>query len=153
MYRNLPKISPPSKIRPPPFLNEVVAKGAFLSKVRPPIYAAVHAVMLSKKHRRSSTTQEEGLTNEGRHNLLLLHKQAHDKRGIAESLHAQITRARLTVCEVGVFSREISQLSKIHPPPSFSSHLSSLPMGVFLRDYGTCTRDSTAFTGLTVSDS
>ena len=42
---NPPKISPPSKIRPPPFLNEVVAKGAFLSKVRPPIYAAVHAVM------------------------------------------------------------------------------------------------------------
>ena len=27
-------------------MNEVVAKGAFLSKVRPPIYAAVHAVML-----------------------------------------------------------------------------------------------------------
>ena len=38
-------------------------------------------------------------------------KQAHDKRDIAESLHAQITRARLTACEVGVFSREIS-----HPP-------------------------------------
>ena len=51
-YRNLPKISPPSKIRPPPFLNEVVAKDSFLSKVRPPIYAAVHAVILSKKHQR-----------------------------------------------------------------------------------------------------
>ena len=57
---------------------------------------AVHAVMLGKKHRRSSTVQEEGLTDEGRHHLLSLHKQAHDKRGIAESLHAQITRARLT---------------------------------------------------------
>ena len=34
------------------------------------------------------------------------HKQAHDKRGIEESLHAQMTRARLTMCEVGVFSRE-----------------------------------------------
>ena len=34
----------------------------------------------------------EGLTNEGRHNLLLLHKQAHDKRGITESLHAQSVR-------------------------------------------------------------
>ena len=29
--------------------------------VRPPIYAAVHAVMLSKKHRRSRTVQGEGL--------------------------------------------------------------------------------------------
>ena len=82
---------------------------------------------------------EEGLTNEGRHHLLLLRKQAHDKRGIEESLHAQITRARLTACEVGVFSREIhvSQLSKIRPPPSFRSHLSSSPMGVLSRDYGT----------------
>ena len=43
-YRNLPKINPPSKIHPPPFYNEVVAKGAFLSKLRPPIYATVHAV-------------------------------------------------------------------------------------------------------------
>ena len=56
---------------------------------------------------------------EGRHEpLLLLHKQAHDKRDIAESLHVQITRARLTACEVGVISREISQLLKIWPPPS-----------------------------------
>ena len=61
--------------------------------------------------------QEEGLTNEGRHHLLLLDKQAHDKRGNEESLHAQITRARLTVCEVGMFSREISQLWKVCPPP------------------------------------
>ena len=75
--------------------------------------------------------------HEGRHApLLLLRKQAHDKRGIAESLHAQITRARLTACEVGVFSREISQLSKIRPPPTFRSHLSLSPMGVFSKDYG-----------------
>ena len=66
----------------------------------PTIYAAVYAVMLSKKHLRSSTVQEEGLTNEGRHHLLLLHKQECDKRGIEESLHAQVTRARLTACEV-----------------------------------------------------
>ena len=124
--RNLLKISPPSKISPPPFLNEVVAKGAFLSRkynVLPPIYAAVHAVMLSKKQ------------HKGRHvPLLSLPKQAHDKRSIAESLHAQITRARLTACEVGVFSREISQCLKIHPPPSFRSHLSLSPMGVFSRE-------------------
>ena len=31
--------------------------------------------------------KRKGLTNEGRHHLLLLHKQAHDKSSIAESLH------------------------------------------------------------------
>ena len=87
--------------------------------------------MLSKKHRRSSTVQGEGLTNEGRHNLLLLHEQVHDKRGIAESLHTYITRARLTACEVSVFSREISQLSNICPPPSLWSYSYSLPRGVY----------------------
>ena len=61
--------------------------------------------------------------HEGRHApLLLLHKQVHDKRGIAESLHAQITRARLTACEVGVFSREISQLENM-PTPLFEEPL------------------------------
>ena len=71
---NLSEIGPPLKICPPPFLNEVIAKRAFLSKVRPPTCAVVHAVMLSKKHRRNSTFQEDGLTNEGRHHLLLLRK-------------------------------------------------------------------------------
>ena len=67
------------------------------------------------------------------------------------SVHAQIYNSmninamdmELTASDVGVFSREISQLLKIRPPPSLRSHLSSLPMGVFLRDYGimqhTCT--------------
>ena len=49
MYHNLSKISPPL------FLNEVVAKGPFLLKVLPPIYAVVHAFRASKKHRRSSS--------------------------------------------------------------------------------------------------
>ena len=35
-----------------------------------------HSFILNRKHRRSSTVQGEGLTNEGRHHLLLLHKQA-----------------------------------------------------------------------------
>ena len=54
--------------------HKVVAKGtgAFLLKVC--IHAAVHVIMLSKKHQRSSTMQEEGLTNEGRHHLLLQKK-------------------------------------------------------------------------------
>ena len=40
--------------------------------------------------------QEEGLASDGRHHMLLLHKQEHDKRGIAESLHVYINKARLT---------------------------------------------------------
>ena len=35
------EIDPPLKISPPPFLNEVVAKSAFLSKVFPPIYCCI----------------------------------------------------------------------------------------------------------------
>ena len=55
------------------------------------------------------SVQEEGLTNEGRHHLLLLHKQAHH---IVGSLPAYINRAGLTACEVGT-----SQLLKdAHPP-------------------------------------
>ena len=42
----------------------------------------VHAV---KNHQRSSTVQEERLAKEGRHHLLLLHKQEHDQR------HCRIT--------------------------------------------------------------
>ena len=115
-FTRSPKKAHPRKHAHPPFLNEVVAKGAFLSKVCPPIYVAVHAVMLSKKHHRSSTVQEEGLTNEGRHHLLLLCNHAHDKRGTAESRHAQITRAKLTACEVGVFSRYHNSRKYTHPP-------------------------------------
>ena len=84
----------------PFFFNKVVAKGAFLSKVCPPIHAAVNAVMLIK---------QEALKKQqkGRHGpLLLLRKQVHDKRGIAESLHAQITRARLTWCVRRAYFRE-----------------------------------------------
>ena len=63
----------------------------------------------AKKHQKSGTVQEEGLTNEGRHHLLLLHKQAHH---IVGSLPAHINRAGLTACEVG-----ISQLLKNAYPP------------------------------------
>ena len=74
--------------------------------------------------------QKEELTNAGRHNL---HKPADEKRSIAESMHTYVTRARLTACEVGIFSREISQLSKILPPLLFEEVIKS--MGVFSRDY------------------
>ena len=128
-YRNPRKEAHPQKYVHPSFLNEVVAKGAFLSKVRSPIYAAVHAVMLSKKHRRSSSSKKAGV-----HHWCYCVSKSMTKRGIAKTLHAQLTRA---TCEVSVFLRAISQLSKIHPPPSFRSHLSSSPTGVFSRNYGT----------------
>ena len=62
-------------------------------------------------------TQEEGQTNEGRHQSMLLYKQAHGTRSIADSQHGYIYRASLTACEV------------------VSSHLSSSPMGI--REYST----------------
>ena len=66
--------------------------------------------MSSKKQQKSGTVQEEeGLTNEGTHHLLLLHKQAHH---IVGSLPAYVNRAGLTVCEMGT-----SQLLKRRPPP------------------------------------
>ena len=43
-----------------------------------------------------------------------------------------------TTCRVGVLSSEISKHSKISPPPSLRSHLTSSPMGVLSGDYGTC---------------
>ena len=56
-------------------LSEVVAKGAFLSKVRLPIYDIVNAVILSKKHQRSTKeAEQEGVKNGGRHHLVLVHK-------------------------------------------------------------------------------
>ena len=49
-----------------------------------------------------------------------------------------------TTCRVGVLSSEISKHSKISPPPSLRSHLTSSPMGVLSGDYGTaiCLRES-----------
>ena len=42
-----------------------------------------------------------------------------------------------TTCRVGLLSSEISKHSKISPPPSLRSHLTSSPMGVLSGDYGT----------------
>ena len=41
-----------------------------------------------------------------------------------------------TTYRVGVLSSEISKHSKISPPPSLRSHLTSSPMGVLSGDYG-----------------
>ena len=75
----------------------------------------------AKEHQKSGTVQEKGLTNEGRHHLLLLHKKAHH---IVGSLPAYVNRAGLTACAMGT-----SQLLKIRPHPSLRSSLNSLPMG------------------------
>ena len=48
-----------------------------------------------------------------------------------------------TTCRVGVLSSEISKHSKISPPPSLRSHLTSSPMGVFSGDYGTSSETQT----------
>ena len=131
VYRNLSKISPPSKIRPPPFFKWSCCKGCFSLKNMP-----THLCCSTCCYVKQEAPQKQ---HEGRHPpLLLLRKQAHDKRGIAESLHVQITRARLTACEVGVFSREISQLSKIHTHPSFRSHLSLLLREITVVHLCTC---------------
>ena len=98
-----------------------------------PIYAAVNGVMLSKKSQISSNVQEEGLTNEGGHNL---HKQARDKRGIAESLHPYINSTRLIACEVGIFFQKNMATLKNMP----ISLLNSSPMGTFFLEITVHTR-------------
>ena len=40
------------------------------------VYATVHAVMLNKKDQKSSNVQEEELTNEGRHTVVIAHASA-----------------------------------------------------------------------------
>ena len=77
------------KISPPPFLKNVVAKGAFCSKVHPHIYAVAHA--LKKQYCAMGGT-----------NIPFAEV-------IAKSQHEYINRARLT----GVLSRGILQLPKI----------------------------------------
>ena len=72
-YCNLSKIGPPLKISPPPFCNEVVPNGVFLT------YLSCRTCSYVKQE--AVTLQEERVTNEGRH--ICCHK-----KGIEESLHA-----------------------------------------------------------------
>ena len=148
------KIGPPSKISPSSFFEWSYCKGTLLSKVHWPIYAAVHAVMLSKKQQRNSTVQEEGLTNEGRHHL---HKQVDDKRGIAESLQANTNGARQTACEMWgghIFDRNITTHPTlwVHRPWAYFQEVTVIywPIGLKfwqeLRD-----SSSTAFPSLVTS--
>ena len=62
IFKNKPTPPPPP---PPPSLFKFVAQGALISLVSIPtcIYAAVHVVVLSKNHQRSSTACARGGTN------------------------------------------------------------------------------------------
>ena len=142
MYHN----SPILKGKPAPFVNEVVAKGSFLWKVstsdsvtekpndiyckkKDPTYLCW--LCSTRSIEEAVLLQEEGLTNEVRHHLLLLHKQAYDKKGIAESLHVYITRVRLTKCEVGILSIKMSQHLKIRPPLLWGAAYAHHPWAYF----------------------
>ena len=83
-----------------PFMNEMITKSVFFSKVHPPVYVIMHAVALGKKHYRSCTVNSMELTTEGKYHLQLLHEQTHDKRGLQNHCCACIG---LIACEVGVF--------------------------------------------------
>lgn len=108
-FCSLPQDKPTLKNKPTPlFFSEVVAKGASPSIESKPTYLCCSTSgKLSKQ--RSNIAVEERLTNKGRYHLLLLHKQAHDKRGIVESQHAYINRAK-TNCMWGIFTRNIITL-------------------------------------------
>ena len=59
-------------------------------------YGVVCAIM---QEARKQNVQHRGLTDEGRHILLSLHKQVHDNSGITACV---LYRARLTACEVSI---------------------------------------------------
>ena len=77
-----------------------------------------------------------GRTNKDRHNLLLLHNQAHDKKALEN--HFMLTYLGLDCVWGGHILRKISQLSKVCLTSPLMSHLSSSPMGVFPTNYVTC---------------
>ena len=69
----------------------------FFWRYSPPIYAAVHHGFA----RCTNDTVQEGLTKFMKEICFFISKRM--TRGISESLHADINRARLTACEVGFF--------------------------------------------------
>ena len=64
MYPNPMKMGQALKIGLLYFINKIITKGTFLVKVHPPVYVVVYAVMLCKKHYRSCTMKDMGLTIE-----------------------------------------------------------------------------------------
>ena len=121
----IPKIGPPPKISPPPFFSEATAKGAFLSKVCPPICVKQDAL------KKCGAMQEEGVTMKADtiycycinksttsritacvHNTARLTACVHNTARLTACVH---NTARLTACEMAYFQDKY-QLSKICPP-------------------------------------
>ena len=104
-YRNLSKIGLPLQISLlAPFFGIKLLQRVLFSW-KQPTYLCSSTCSRGKKHQiKEQHCARGGTDNEGRCRLLLLHKQAHDKSGIAECLHGCVNR--LTACDVGVFSRE-----------------------------------------------
>ena len=129
IYLNLPKLSPPSKISPPPSLAKSYCKGSLLFKSTP------------TPQTRLATHSDD--KNDCCHHLVVC---CYSKcTCFSSSYDWESTRAlkwlvvgvlMYTTCRVGVLSSEISKHSKISPPPSLRSHLTSSPMGVLSGDYG-----------------
>ena len=81
---------------------------------------------------------KEGLANKGKHHLLILHKQAHDKRSIAELMHAYIIRTRVDqLYLMWVCFWEKYNNSWNMPTPIFEEQLKLIAKGVCSGDYGT----------------
>ena len=117
-----PKNRPNHENKPTPHFWIKLLQGCFSLEVCPHIYA-VHTVLLSKKHRRTTgTVQKEALTNEGRHDLLLLHKQVHDKETLQNHCIHIVNNASLTMCEVGIFSWEVSHATLDYAYPPVYAH-------------------------------
>ena len=132
MYRNLPKISPPSKIRPPPSLAKSYCKGSLLFKSMP-----APQTRLATHFQNDS---EEWKTDCCHHLVVCCYSKctflsSYDWEGTSV-LEWLMVMYMYTTCRVGVLLSEISKHSKINPPPSLRSHLTSSPMGILSEDYG-----------------
>ena len=107
---NLSKIGPPSKVSSPPFLMKLLQRMFFSWK-----YTNQFMQQYCYVKQRSSTVQLEGLTNEGRHDFLLLHKQVQVKISKNHCMHtlAYFWKKKIT-------SRKYAHNSwkYVHPPLS-----------------------------------
>ena len=133
VYRNLPKLSPPSKISPPPSLAKSYCKGSLLFKSTPTPQTrlATHSQMIRMTLKDCC------------HHLVVCcyskctcFSSSYDWEGTRVLNRLVVGVLIYTTCRVGVLSSEISKHSKISPPPSLRSHLTSSPMGVLSGDYG-----------------
>ena len=105
-YHNVPKVSPPSKIRPPPFL--LLRRVLFCRKYTHYLCHSICCYVKQEAPKKQDSAREG--TNKCRQTRFAI-------IGIKELLHAQITRARLTACEVGIFREKYHNSRKYTHPP------------------------------------